>query len=58
MIFFQHFGNSTSTSSIGKNSLILPLIEKISDIYPKTSKNGKNIMISVSDLLILKVNNI
>ena len=40
----QHFGNSTSTSSIGKNSLILLSIRKISHIYLKTSKNDKNII--------------
>ena len=34
--FFQHFGNGTSTGSIGKTSLILPSIKKISDIYLKT----------------------
>ena len=40
--FFQHFGNGTSTGSIGK-------------IY---RRNGKNIMISVTVICFLKVNNI
>ena len=53
--FFQHFGNSTSTSSIGKNSLIIPSIGKIGDIY---LRNGKNIMISVTVICFLKINNI
>ena len=50
IFFFQHFGNGTSTGSIGKNSLNLPSIEKIGDIYLRTSKNDKNVMLSVSDL--------
>ena len=43
--FFQHFGNGTSSSSIGKNCLILPSVGKIGDIY---LQNGKNIMIRFS----------
>ena len=54
--FFQHFGNGTSTGSIGKNSLNLPSIGKISDIYLKINKNGKNIMISVTVICFLKLN--
>ena len=46
--FFQSFGNGTSTSSVGKNSPMLPSIVKIGDIYLKTSKTGINIMISVT----------
>ena len=42
--FFLHFGNGTSTGSIGKNCLILPSVGKINDIYLKTSENGKNFM--------------
>ena len=36
--FFQHFGNGTCTGSIGKNSLTLLSIGKISDIYLQTRK--------------------
>ena len=54
--FFQHFGNGTSTGSIGKNSLNLPSIGKISDIYLKTNKNDKNIMTSVTVIFFLKLN--
>ena len=52
--FFQHFGNGTSTGSVGKNSLILPSVGKIGDIYLKTSK----IMISVIVICFQKINNI
>ena len=47
VIFFQHFGNGTSTGSIGKNSLILPSIVKIRHL--NASKNGKNVMVSDTD---------
>ena len=54
--FFHHFGNGTSTGSIGKNSQILPSIGKISDIYIKASKNDKHIIICVIVICFLKVN--
>ena len=53
--FFQHFGNGTSTGSVGKSKLILPSIGKIVELYLKTSKN---IIICVTVFCFKKVTDI
>ena len=58
VIFFSILGTVPVPVLLGKNSLIFPSIGKISDIYLKTSKNGKNVMISVTVICFLKVNKI
>ena len=46
--FFYHFGNGTSTGSIGKNSVILPANWENQQHLSSLVTNGTNIVISVT----------